>query len=128
MNAITNLTFAQSFRFLVSGAICTLLSYGAYIALCVVFKYQLAYFISYLIGIIFSYINHASFVFKTNMSLMSFIRFPLVYIVQYVCGAVLLQLLVMAGASITFAPLFVIALTLPLTFILSRFVFTGLQK
>lgn len=123
MNVVHGLTENRIFRFLVTGTLNTIVTFGIYVALKTVFDYQIAYFLSYASGIVFSYLMNALFVFKKRVSLQTFIRFPLVYVVQYISGAVLLELLVhMLGLSVTFAPLFVIVLTLPLTFLLSRFV------
>jgi putative flippase GtrA len=123
MNVVRGLTENRIFRFLVTGALNTIMTFGIYVALKTVFDYQIAYFLSYVSGIVFAYLMNALFVFKKRVSLRSFIRFPLVYVVQYIAGAFLLELLVQVlGLSVTFAPLFVIVLTLPLTFLLSRFV------
>ena len=63
------------------------------------------------------------FVFKKEVSLKTFIRFPLIYVVQYVLGAILLEILVRLGFSVTYSPLLIIMLLLPVTYILNRIVF-----
>jgi putative flippase GtrA len=108
-------------RFLVSGALNTLLTFGIYFALETVINYQVAYLIAYAAGIVFSYYLNTKFVFNTKTSLRTFIRFPLVYIFQYIFGALLLELLVKKlGAPSAYAPLAVTAITLPMTYFLSK--------
>jgi hypothetical protein len=60
-------------------------------------------------------------VFKTRISWKGFFAFPLVYLVQYLLSAVLLSVLVeRSGVPKSVAPLVVIALTIPITFVLTR--------
>ena len=123
MKIIENSSRKQVFNFLATGAATTVGTLALYAALNLVLSYQLAYFISYIFGIMSSYILNVLFVFKTGVSLRTFLRFPLVPLMQYACGAVLLELLVeKVGIPTILAPLFIIVLTLPLTFYLSRFV------
>lgn len=123
MNLVRWETGNHFLRFLVMGVLNTIATFSIYVAFKTVLDYQIAYLLSYLSGIVFAYLMNALFVFKKRVSLRNFIRFPLVYVVQYIAGAVILELFVrVLGLSVTFAPLFVIILTLPLTFFLSRFV------
>lgn len=62
-------------------------------------------------------------VFKRYMALQSSIKFPLVYAVQYLIGAMVLELLVKAGISELIAPILVIILLFPITFILNKLIF-----
>ncbi|QRX81014.1 GtrA family protein [Glaciimonas sp. PAMC28666] len=110
-------------RFLVTGTMNTAVTFGVYVALKRTLDYQIAYLLSYAFGILFAYFMSALFVFKKRVSIKTFIWFPLIYLVQYALGAMLLGFLVrVLGLSATFAPLFVIVVTLPLSFLLSRFV------
>lgn len=118
-NVSTSRTF---FRFLMSGALNTAVTFGLYFALETIITYQAAYLTSYIFGIIFSYYINTKFVFKTKRSIRTFMRFPLVYVFQYIFGAILLELLVKKlGAPSSFAPLLVVVITLPATYLLSRF-------
>ena len=110
-------------RFVISGGINTGLTYCIYLFFQMMLSYQVAYLIAYVAGIFIAYFMSSLFVFNKPVSLRSFFRFPIVYIVQYGVGAVLLWLLVsLLNVSSTYAPLIVIAVTLPLTFLLSRFI------
>lgn len=84
---------------------------------------KLAFTVAYLFGILFTYYMNSRWVFRVAMSWRSFLQFPSVYIVQYGAGIVLMHLLVDRLAfPVDFAPLAVIVLTMPVTFVLSRFV------
>ncbi len=122
MNQIWALWNMQVVRFMAMGTLSTGIMLGIYMALNLVLEYQVAYFISYVITVIVSYFLNTLFVFKTTVSLRGFLKFPIVYVVQYVIAAILLELFVRLGFSETFAPIFIIVLLLPLTFWLSRLV------
>lgn len=109
--------------FLVGGVVNTAFSYGIYLLLNLFFGYHFAYFIAYVLGIAFSYWLNAKFVFRVVLSWRGFFAYPLVYVVQYAASAALLAGLVehrVIGESL--APLLVTALTVPLTYLLSRYV------
>jgi len=110
-------------RFLLAGATNTLLSYLLYLFLLEFLVYLLAYSIAYCIGIALSYFLNIYFVFKQRASLTSFVKFPIVYVIQYGLGVLILWLLVNgAGMAPAVAMLGVIAVTIPVTFLASRFV------
>lgn len=110
-------------RFLLAGAANTLLTYLLYLLLLEFFAYLLAYSITYCIGIALSYFLNVYFVFKQRISFASFVKFPIVYVIQYCMGAAVLWLLVeKGGVSPVMAMIGVIAATIPVTFLASRFV------
>jgi putative flippase GtrA len=109
-------------KFLVTGGLSTLIMYLVYLALNKVMNFQYSYGIAYVISVLCLYFMNAWFVFKKAVSLRSFLEFPFIYLLQYLIGALSLEVLVHYGLSITFAPLAVIVLTLPLTFVLNRWV------
>lgn len=121
--------FARFFRFLLSGGLNTAITYGIYLVLLQQISYQFSYTIAYVSGIAISYTLNRSFVFRSHYGLRSILLFPLVYIAQYGFGMLLLWLWVeIAGLSTKIAPLIVVVATLPLTYVLSRFVFLGRKK
>ncbi len=116
-------------RFLVSGALNTGLTYLLYFALLQFLTYLSAYTLAFVCGILISYILNALFVFKVGISLKSFLRFPLVYLAQYVLGIFLVIILVeYAGVAHWLAPVLAILIVVPLTFILARTVFPSKNR
>lgn len=122
METIRKMANNQIIRFMIANGFSTLVMFGLYVVLNFVLKYQISYFIAYVVTVILSYVLTSLFVFKTKMSWQSFMAFPLIYVVQYVTSAIALEILVRLGFSVTYVPLFVIVLLLPLTYLLSRLV------
>ncbi len=113
----------EFFRFLLVGAVNTVSSYLLYLLLLTVLPYLLAYSLAYCIAIVISYFLNVRFVFRQRGSLRGFFAFPLVYVIQYGLGALILWLLVgQAGLSPAWAIAGVIIATIPVTFLTSRFI------
>ncbi|HEY6943234.1 GtrA family protein [Dokdonella sp.] len=108
-------------RFLAGGASTTAVSYAVYLGLLARMPYVAAYSIAYAVGIAWSYFANTWFVFRERASIGRALAFPLVYLVQYLVGSLLLFVLV-DGLHVpaAFGPLVVVVLTLPLTYLLSR--------
>lgn len=114
--SLTNLV-----KFVIGGVINTAFTFFLYLSLQIVLPYQVAYAVAFAVGIVFSYWFNAIIVFKTHISWKGFFAFPLVYLVQYLISAMLLGFFVeRVGVPQRFAPLIVIALTIPITFVLTR--------
>src|ERR1039457_2504705 len=95
-------------RFLVSGAINTVLTYVLYLLLLLVLSYTVAYTCCYVVGVFLSYYLNARFVFRSPVSLATAGRYPVVYLVQYVVSIVLLHVLVeVCGLDPRIVPLLV---------------------
>ena len=113
----------QFARFLVAGAINTACTYVLYLVLLRPLGYAIAYAVAYVAGILISYALNARFVFRVPMRFADLLRFPLVYVVQYAAGAVILWMLVeRVGVPAQWAVAGVIAVTVPMVFVLSRYV------
>lgn len=118
-------TLRQGFWFLVTGVTNTAITYGAYLMLAMTLPYPVAYGLSYAGGVGLSYWLNAVFVFRVRTHLRSFFFFPLVYVIQYLISAVAMWLLVeklMVPKEV--APLIIVTITIPLTFLSSRAVLT----
>src|SRR5579872_6815044 len=113
----------QMLGFALTGTLSTLLMFGPYVALEQFIHYQYAYLISYILSVVALYFMN-SMVFKAKLSLHNSFAFPLIYLMQYVVGALSLEFLIRLGVPVTYAPVLVIILLLPITFVLNKIVFS----
>lgn len=114
----------QMLGFAITGSLSTLFMFCLYVSLYKVINYQYAYLIAYSISVIALYFMNVLFVFRRHISLHSFLKFPLIYLFQYLVGAASLEFIVHLGFSVTYAPLLVVVVLLPVTFLLNRVVLT----
>jgi putative flippase GtrA len=112
-------------RFIVGGAANTGASHALFVVLSWSIPPSLAYSIAYLSGIVLAYVINTTFVFRTRASVRSALRFPAVYLVTYLVGLALIVLLTGAGLVPWLAMLGVIAVNVPLTFVMTGYVFKG---
>jgi putative flippase GtrA len=118
--------FVEAGRFVVAGFLNTGITYAIYLILLVWFGYELSYALSYAAGIVISYLANAIFVFRRPIKMRSAMAFPLVYAAQFLIGFLLMKLLVdWLMMPVEIAPLMTVAVTLPLTYLLSRKIITG---
>jgi len=108
-------------RFLFVGGFNTIATYGIYLMLLLFFSYNISYSISYISGIVISFLLNGKYVFKVKLTLAKAIKYPIVYIVQYIINVGMLNLLVKNNmVNEIVAPILVIVVSLPVTFILSK--------
>lgn len=108
------------------GAANTMATYAIYAVLLLLFPYKISYSLAYASGILISYCLNSRLVFRQPISLLKFIKYPIVYVVQYLLGMVVLYVAIdILGFSQWLAPLLVIAISLPVTFFLSRLIIKG---
>ncbi len=110
-------------RFVVVGALNTLLTYALYFVLFEAMNvhFQVAYAIAYVSGVLLQFVLHSRYVFRVPLRWGNLAGYPPIHLVLYGFGALLLWLLV-AGFEFEArsAPLWVIALSVPLSFFLTR--------
>lgn len=113
-------------RFLVSGGFNTAVTYALYCLLLLFWPYRMSYTIAFVSGIILSYFLNRVFVFRARSGIGTFALFPLIYLFQYLAGLAVVSIWVemLAWSTLT-APFAAIALTVPLTFVLSHRLFTN---
>jgi putative flippase GtrA len=116
-------------RFLISGGLNTAITYFFYVALLQFLPYRISYTVAYVSGIVLAYVLNRFFVFEGHRGLRSVAALPLIYLVQYLFGILLIWLCVeKIGISPLVAPLVVIMFSLPFTYLLSHFAFMGNTK
>lgn len=116
-------------NFLIGGGLNTGLTYCLYLLLSYVIDYQIAYAIAYVAGIVFAYFFNSKVVFKVEHSLIGMLVYPTIYLVQYIFGALLLNLLVEhLHLHKAIAPILVILLLLPSSYLLNKIVLKATHK
>lgn len=122
----TTLTRNVVIRFLLGGASTTILSYAVYLLLLTWLPYLAAYAFAFASGVAWSYFANTLFVFRRRPTVARALAFPIVYLAQYLAGSMLLVVLIDdVQLPAKFAPLVVVVVTLPLTYVLSRWVITA---
>ncbi|PNS09215.1 GtrA family protein [Solilutibacter silvestris] len=119
----TSESMGEFTKFAIARVLCAVLSYGAYLLMLLWFTYQTAYVASYVIGIALAYYSNATLVFNEPLNRKSALLFPMVYVLQFAIGYVLIKLAVESlhiRESLGLA--FSVLITLPMTFLLSRWV------
>jgi len=122
----TKQNWREYLGFLLVGGANTLITYSLYLLLLLVLPYRWSYSLAFAGGIIISYWLNSQFVFQEPVSLLKFVKYPLVYLIQYLLGILILYLCVdRLGISPWLAPLVVVAASLPVTFVISKMIIKG---
>ncbi|MDQ0917606.1 GtrA family protein [Paenibacillus sp. V4I5] len=124
---LTRFLNKEFLKFLIIGALNFLLTYIIYLLMLMHFDYLISYGFAYLLGIIFSYFMNTYYVFSEKVSIKKAMSFPFIYIVQFLISEGVLYFLVehINNKIISFAPIIVIIFTIPITFLLSKYIIKG---
>ncbi len=115
------------YKFLITGSLNTILTYIIYLLLLIVIKYTYAYSISFVFGIVFSYIMNLKYVFNTSNSRKKILIYPLIYLFQYILSLMLLIFIVeILRITQEIAPFIVLIILIPITYFLNKTIFTKL--
>lgn len=113
-------------RFVIAGGLNTALTYILYLGLLPLMPYAWAYSLSYVAGIALGYLLNSKWVFKSQASFRTATAYPLTYGINYVLGVGLLWLLVeFVGVPKEIAPLIVVAVSMPVMYVITRSLFQG---
>jgi len=120
---LTRSSSRQLARFLAVGAVNSGLTYLVYLALLRAVSYRWAYSVSYVAGIFLSFVLNSLFVFRVPLRWRRLLPYPTVYLVQYLLGLCV----VYAGVELLrwderLMPVVVLAVTVPVSFVLTRWV------
>lgn len=113
---------AQGLRFLVFGALNTLVTYALYCALVTFIAPQWAYALVFALGIGLAYVFNSRFVFGSRMRASTATLYPLVYLAQYAANAILIEVLGRLGLGPRAALAVALAFVTPLSFLLNYLV------
>ncbi|MDB5889346.1 MAG: GtrA family protein [Polaromonas sp.] len=112
-------------RFLVAGGVNTALTWLLYLLLLERWGHRLAYTAAFAAGIGLAYVLNRFYVFNRHTGWRSMLALPAIYLLQYAVGLGVVEVWVRHLALWPeAAPLVAVAVTLPMTFILSRAAFT----
>ena len=128
MKLLNSVKLKPLFLFLIGGLSNTALTYGLYLILQYYMHYQVAYAVAYVVGIFLAYYLNTKFVFNVKRSWLSFGIYPVVYLMQYAFGAILLRFFIeslMINSSV--APVLVILFNIPFSFCVNKWVLIKLQ-
>lgn len=122
MRRMVALASHDKVRFILAGASTTAVSYLLYVLLLLLYMdAKPAYALSYALGIVWSYSVNTVWVFHRTWTWRGLLSFPLVYVVQAGLSFLLFALLIDRWSLPELvAPLVIIVLMLPLTYVLGR--------
>lgn len=113
-------------RFLLSGGFNTAVTYALYLMLLRFLPYWFSYTLTYAFGVGLAYTLSRYFVFGVPRAGKRIWLFPAVYIVQYLAGLLMVFIWIdVLRWFPTLAPLASLAVTIPLTFALTKWVFNA---
>jgi len=105
------------------GGLNTVLSYLIYLIFVYFISYLIAYTIAFALSIVISYSLNTYYVFNAPWRWRKLVQFPIVYLVQYIASILLMSLLIeYMAVDERVAPLVVVVLVLPITYVLSKWV------
>jgi putative flippase GtrA len=126
MVALPAIASSPAARFVAGGAFNTLATWLVYLVLLQWTHYSVAYTCAYALGIVLAYGLNRYLVFRRAGGRLGPLLVAAIYIGQYFAGIALVALWIRGlGGPEAFAPLFAVAVTLPITFLLNRLVFRG---
>ena len=126
LKLVNGLNTTEFRRFLITGCINTGATFLLYQVLLLMMPYWLAFTVSYCSGILFSWTVNSLYSFSVSPQLSRLLPYAAVAIANYLIGLQILTWLVeTVGLHAAIAPLIVIALLVPLSFIGTRLTLLG---
>jgi putative flippase GtrA len=117
---------AELVRYVGAGALNTALTYLVLLLALRWLHYGAAYTVAYVTGILLAYALQTRFVFRVRGRWRTAMQFPLIYLLQYVLGLLVLGTLLESTAlPPRWAALVTVAVTVPAGFVLSRLLLAG---
>ena len=120
--------FWRVFRFGIVGAICTALHYGVY-CLCLLFaNANVSYTVGYVVGLLCNYVLTTYFTFQSKATRGNVAGFVASHAVNYLMEIGLLNLFLWLNVSKWLAPIVVMAIAVPINFLLLNVVYKKRSK
>jgi putative flippase GtrA len=116
-------TISEILRFGVTGCVATLVHYLVYYVLMTFINTSVAFTIGYIVSFVLNYIMSARFTFRKKTSARNGIGFCGAHLINYFLQIVLLNIFIHLNVPERFAPLPVYCISIPVNFLIVRFVF-----
>lgn len=113
----------EMIRFSIVGVLVTAIHYGVYWLLQLVVNVNIAWTAGYIAGFIVNYYLSAFYIFRKKTSVKNGAGFGMAHVVNYLLQMVLLNFFIWIGLSAEMAPVGIYAVSIPVNFLLVRFVF-----
>ena len=125
---LTKELIGEMVRFAVVGTLVTVIHYVVYWALQLVINVNIAWTAGYIAGFVFNYYMSAKYIFREKASVENGAGFGGAHVVNYFLQMGLLNLFLWWGWSQEMAPVGVYAVSIPVNFLLVRFVFKHFKR
>jgi len=120
---VINNKWIEFLRFAIVGVIATAITYALYYVLQKYINVNIAFTIGYIISFVSNFYLTSYFTFKVKPSIKKLFGLGGAHIFNYLLQMGLLNLFLYVGVSKTLAPIPVFAISIPINFLLVRFVF-----
>ena len=111
-------------RFILAGAFNTAVTLALYVTLLAFLPHPVAYTTTFVAGVMLSYVLNRFFVFRSVGGVATILLFPMVYVVQYLVGLLVVLMWVdLLRLPTVLASIAAVVVTLPITYALLRWVF-----
>lgn len=121
-------SLGEMIRFSIVGVLVTAIHYVVYWLLQLVIDVNISWTAGYIAGFVFNYYMSAYFIFRKKTSVKNGAGFGVAHIVNYLLQMGLLNFFIWTGMSAEMAPVGVYAVSIPVNFLLVRFVFKKMDK
>ncbi|MEL6402826.1 MAG: GtrA family protein [Chloroflexota bacterium] len=122
---MTKFTKSETLRYILVVGLNTGITYLIYLLVLLFAQYIIAYTVSYVSGIVISYVLNSLLVFRQPLQWSKAIQYPVVYVVQFIIGSILITFFVeVLAIDPSLAALANVIVLLPISFILTRFILT----
>ena len=116
-------SIGEMIRFAIVGTLVTVIHYVVYWLLQLLIDVNIAWTAGYIAGFVFNYYMSARYIFREKANIKNGAGFGVAHLVNYVLQMVLLNVFIKIGLSPSMAPVGVYAISIPVNFLLVRFVF-----
>lgn len=123
-----NNRISEILRYIIVGILSVGIHYFIYFLTKIFLPLNLSYSLGFVVALIFSYIASSRFTFSSSLSFKKFLGFCMSHAINYTIQFVVLNTVLKLGINENLAPLPVFAVSVPINFLLVRFVLKNKKK